>query len=78
VSAVFGCFADSLPPPTAQSFEGIEIEIPMTDSHVRLLAAVRRRRKRDRELAHRTARARTQMSAARARRRLATGDEGDA
>jgi hypothetical protein len=62
----------------------------MTDSHVRLLAAVARYRERERDeyqssadlsavreadLSHRATRARDQVSAARARRRIATGDE---
>ena len=62
----------------------------MTDSHVRLLAAVARHRERERDdyqssaapsaareadLSHRATRARKQVSAAHARRRLATGDE---
>ncbi len=52
----------------------------MTDSHRRLLAAVARRQERERDLrtvdlSHSATRARKQVSAARARRRLATGDE---
>ena len=62
----------------------------MSDSHIRLLAAVARHRERARDeyqstadpsarqeadLSHRATRARDQVSAARARRRLATGDE---
>jgi hypothetical protein len=79
-------------PPSSDSHfsEGIEIELRMTDSHIRLLAAVARHREREREeyqssadpsapreadLCHRATRARDQVSAARARRRLATGDE---
>ncbi len=89
-SAVSGCFSDPLPPPAAQSFEGIEIGITMTDRHVRLLAAVARHRERQRDdrrpsdtpasglhhadLSHRAIRARKQLSAARARRRLASHD----
>ena len=64
----------------------------MTDSHMRILAAVARHRERKRDdyetsaspspqraadLSHRAVRARKQVSAARARRRLATGDEPD-
>jgi hypothetical protein len=64
----------------------------MTDSHIRLLAAVARFRDRETEeyqssvdpsaageaaRSHRAARARKQLSAARARRRLATGHERD-
>jgi hypothetical protein len=93
VVAVVGCFADSLPPPTAHFSEGIEIETPMTDSHIRLLAAVARYRERERDehrssadpsalreadLSHRASRAREQMSAARTRRPLATGVEPNA
>lgn len=90
-----GCLwvlTDPLPPPAAQSFEGIEIGIAMTDRHTRLLAAVARHRKRETDeyrasdttasglhragLAHRAIRARKQLSAALARRRLASHDGG--
>jgi hypothetical protein len=62
----------------------------MTDSHIRLLEAVARQRERETDEyqsspgtsaprhadpRHRATRARKQVSAARARRRLATGDE---
>ncbi|MET0731143.1 MAG: hypothetical protein ABWZ03_08130 [Solirubrobacterales bacterium] len=50
----------------------------MTDSHLRLLAAVARHREATRvrraDLSHQAIRARKQMSAARARRRLARHD----
>jgi hypothetical protein len=47
----------------------------VTRSHKRLLAAVARLRKREKADSHRAIRTRKQVSAARARRRLATGDE---